>query len=154
MYVLGVKSQITHYKGIGIGNRIYLKGAIQIGCGSDSGVLPKNFSANGMFLRTSYAHDLALWDLPLSVNTREMFFLNPQGLRVQSMQPWTVLLHVESGDIPDEPYWKKLFAQLLPMGQALGLTPIQQTQAIWDAHLGLEMDAFVAPSEQSVGALF
>ena len=70
------------------------------------------------------------------------------------MQPWTVLLHVESGDIPDEPYWKKLFAQLLPMGQALGLTPIQQTQAIWDAHLGLEMDAFVAPSEQSVGALF
>lgn len=83
-----------------------------------------------------------------------MFFLNPQGLRVQSMQPWTVLLHVESGDIPDEPYWKKLFAQLLPMGQALGLTPIQQTQAIWDAHLGLEMDAFVAPSEQSVGALF
>ena len=25
MYVLGVKSQITNYKGIGIGNRIYLK---------------------------------------------------------------------------------------------------------------------------------
>ena len=115
---------------------------------------PARFGASGMFARTFFQHDVAAWGLPLSVDTTNMFLSNPQGLRAQTMRPWTVHLHVQSGEVPLDPYWAKLFQQLLPMGQTLGLTPLQQTQAIWDAHLGLEFDAFLECPEQSVGSLF